>query len=87
MADKLKEMEFEEALENLESIVSKLEAGDLSLDEALKAYEQGVRLADICSKKLDSAQRRVEVLMKSSGGLKTVPFEEGSKDAPSKKKR
>ena len=79
-----REMPFETALKKLESIVLNLEKGDVSLEEALKSYEEGVKMADICSKRLTEAGRRVEVLMKTSGGkFKTAPFE----DETPKKKR
>ena len=77
MSEVKKEMEFESALKKLESIVENLESGDLSLDAALKQYEEGVRLADLCSKRLSEAEKKVEVLVKASGGkLKTAPFKE-----------
>ena len=75
MSDEKKEIEFETALKKLENIVENLETGDLSLEQALKQYEEGVRLADICSKRLTEAEKKVEVLMKTGGGkLKTAPF-------------
>ena len=76
MTEEKKEVAFESALKKLESIVESLENGEISLEEALKAYEEGVKMADICSKRLTEAERRVEVLMKTSGGkFKTAPFE------------
>lgn len=79
MADN-KEMEFEPALKKLEAIVQKLEDGELSLEDALKQFEEGVRLADLCSKRLTEAEKKVEVLMKTTGGkFKTEPFEETEK--------
>ena len=76
MADEKKEMEFEAALKRLENIVENLENGELSLEAALKQYEEGVRMADICSKRLTEAEKKVEVLMKTGGGkLKAAPFE------------
>jgi exodeoxyribonuclease VII small subunit len=75
MNEEKKEIEFESALKKLETIVENLENGDLSLEAALKQYEEGVRMADICSKRLNDAQKKVEVLMKTSGGkLKAAPF-------------
>ncbi len=68
MAEDKKEIEFEVALKKLEAIVENLEGGDLSLDAALKQYEEGVRLADACSKRLSEAEKKVEVLMKTLGG-------------------
>ena len=80
-----KEIEFEQALKKLESIVANLENGDLSLEQALKQYEEGVKMADVCSKRLSEAQKRVEVLMKTAGGkFKTETFESEEK---SKKKK
>ena len=70
------EMKFEAALERLEEIVSKLEAGSLSLDEALKSYEEGVRLARLCTKQLTEAEKKIEILTKAlSGELEAVPFD------------
>jgi len=81
MSSEPKEIEFEAALKKLESIVEKLEGGDLSLEDALKQYEEGVRMADVCSKRLTEAEKKVEVLMKtSSGKLKAAPFEEKTED-------
>ena len=75
MSDEKKEVEFETALKKLETIVENLENGDLSLENALKQYEEGVRMAEVCSKRLAAAEKKVEILMKTSGGkLKTAPF-------------
>lgn len=66
---------FETALKKLEDIVRRLEGGSLSLDESLKAFEEGVRHASFCSKKLDEAERRVEVLLKrKDGSFSHEPF-------------
>jgi len=59
---------FETALRKLEDIVRKLETGDLSLDESLKVFEEGVRYAGFCSKKLEEAEKRVELLLKQKNG-------------------
>lgn len=85
MAEEKKEVEFEVALKKLEGIVESLENGDVSLEEALKAYEEGVKMAEICSKRLTEAQRRVEVLMKTGGKFKTAPLE-GPDEGKKKKK-
>ena len=88
MAQETKEIEFETALKKLESIVEKLENGDLSLEEALKQYEEGVHMADLCSKRITEAEKRVEVLMKtSSGKWKTAPFEEKEDHSEKTKKK
>lgn len=63
---------FEESLENLEEIVDRLENGDLGLDDALEKFEEGVRLARFCRKKLDEAERKIEILMKKDGKITSV---------------
>ncbi len=78
-----KEMEFEPALKRLEAIVEQLEGGDLSLEQALKAYEEGVRMADVCSKRLTEAEKKVETLMKTAGGkFRTEPLAGDEDTAP-----
>lgn len=70
------DMKFEAALERLEEIVSKLEDGSLSLDDALKSYEEGVKLARLCTKQLTEAEKKIEILTKALGGeLEAVPFD------------
>lgn len=67
---------FETALKKLEDIVRRLEGGSLSLDDSLKAFEEGVKHAAFCTKKLDEAERKVEVLLKRKDGSFTrEPFE------------
>jgi len=66
---------FEDALGKLEKIVSKLEKGDIPLEESLKRFEEGVRLSRWCNHKLDEAEKRVEILLKDKEGtLKPQPF-------------
>ena len=66
---------FEDALSRLEEIVHKMEAGDLSLDESLKSFEEGIKLVRICSKKLEEAERRIDILVKNEqGDLSLTPF-------------
>jgi exodeoxyribonuclease VII small subunit len=65
---------FEEALGRLEDIVKKMEAGDMTLEESLKAFEEGIKLARLCSRKLDEAERRVEILLKQEEELVIKPF-------------
>ena len=64
----MKEMAFEKALEKLEKIVQQLEEGELSLDDSLKKYEEGVKLARACQGKLSKAKERIEVLIKDKKG-------------------
>jgi exodeoxyribonuclease VII small subunit len=72
-----KEKAFEEALQELEEIVSRLEHGDLPLEQALQLFEEGVRLSRLCHAKLDEAQKRVEIVLKDESGKMTAhPFEQ-----------
>ncbi len=67
---------FEDALGRLEKIVSKLEDGDIALEESLKLFEEGIRLSRFCNQKLDEAERRVELLLKGKDGtMKPFPFD------------
>jgi exodeoxyribonuclease VII small subunit len=59
---------FEQALQQLEQIVQKLEKGDLALEESLKLYEEGIRLSRLCHAKLEEAEGKIELLMKDSRG-------------------
>jgi exodeoxyribonuclease VII small subunit len=59
---------FESVLKKLEEVVNRLEGGELSLDDSLKAFEEGVKYANFCSKKLDEAESRVELLLKQKDG-------------------
>jgi exodeoxyribonuclease VII small subunit len=60
--------DFEAALKRLEEIVSKLEEGELSLEQSVKLFEEGMEISRFCGKKLDDAERRVEVLLKRTDG-------------------
>ena len=71
------EKKFEAALARLEDIVKELETGDLPLEQSLKLFEEGIKLSRICNKRLEEAERRVEILLKDkTGALTTQPFRE-----------
>jgi exodeoxyribonuclease VII small subunit len=59
---------FESALEELEGVVEQLESGDLSLEDALAAFEKGVGLVKYCNQKLNEVERKVELLLKDKEG-------------------
>ena len=59
---------FETSLKKLEDAVNRLESGDLPLDESLKVFEEGIKHAAICSRKLNEAEKRVELLLKQRDG-------------------
>ncbi len=70
------EKKFEVALARLEEIVQELEKGDLPLEQSLKFFEEGIKLSRICSKRLEEAERKVEILLKDTSGKLTIkPFE------------
>ncbi len=80
---------FEQALQQLEQIVQKLEKGELPLEDSLKLYEDGIRLSRLCHAKLEEAEGRIEVLLKdargepvtdAAGRPKTRPVPAGDED-------
>ena len=84
---------FEAALKQLEEIVQRLEKGELSLEESLKLYEEGIELSRLCHGKLEEAEGKIEVLLKNARGdlvrdadgkPKTQPFAapQGDDDVP-----
>ncbi len=71
------EKKFEAAMARLEEIVNELEKGDLPLEQSLKLFEEGIKLSRICNKRLEEAERNVEILIKDkNGNIKAEPFEE-----------
>ncbi len=66
--DDIKAMKFEDAMGELESIVKKLEAGEVKLDDAIAAYERGDALKKHCEAKLAEAQSRIDTIVKAAGG-------------------
>jgi exodeoxyribonuclease VII small subunit len=68
--------DFEKSLARLEEVVKHLESTDLSLDEAMKLFEEGVKLSRECQKQLEEAEGRVEVLLKKADGkIVAAPFD------------
>jgi exodeoxyribonuclease VII small subunit len=72
----LEEVGFEQALARLETIVDRLEQGDLELEQALAAFEEGVALTRRCAGQLEDAERRIEVLVREGEKWIARPFEE-----------
>ena len=68
----LEKMTFEDAMKELENLVDALDKGDVSLDEAIAAYDRGSQLKDHCQKKLNEAKMKVETI-KSSGESNFIP--------------
>lgn len=65
---------FEQAMEALESIVAKLESGDVPLETAIELFQEGMRLSSLCGQKLEQVERRIEMLVEGEGGLARKPF-------------
>lgn len=66
---------FEESLDRLEKIVAQLEKGDVSLDQALQLFDEGMKLSTSCRKELEEAEGKVEILLKRNGKLQPEAFE------------
>ena len=65
---------FEDSLARLEEITQELESGELSLEESLKKFDEGIKLTEYCNKKLSEARTKVNKLLKKSDGLEEEPF-------------
>lgn len=72
MAAAKKTIEFEKALDQLETLVDEMENGDLSLEESLKSFERGIKLTRDCQSALANAEQKVQMLIEENGQLKTV---------------
>jgi len=74
---------FEKALTQLEDLVREMESDELPLEDLIKKYEQGTRLHQVCEKRLDEAQGRIDLIRKKRNGETVVePFDEGNEPAP-----
>jgi exodeoxyribonuclease VII small subunit len=66
---------FEQSLKQLETIVAQMERGDISLEESIKLFEEGTKLAEQCKQQLAEAEGKVEILIKQrNGAMKREPF-------------
>lgn len=66
---------FEQALDRLETIVSEMESGALSLEDMMGRFEEGQALVKVCSEKLNQVERRIEILVKEGDKVTAKPFE------------
>ena len=80
MSGNKKGFEFEHSLAELESLVQKMESGDMTLEQSLKAFEEGVKLTRDCQKALTEAEQKVQLLLEKNGELKTEPFESAGEE-------
>ncbi len=78
-----REKKFEDAIEELDKIVEQLESGDLSLQDSLAVFEEGVGLVKYCNKKLTEVEKKIELLVKDKEGrLQLEPLTEGGDEEP-----
>lgn len=71
-----KSFDFEKSLENLEELVSAMEEGELSLEDSLKAFEQGIKLTRECQSALKNAEQKVQVLINENGDTEEIDIED-----------
>ncbi|HLC25777.1 MAG TPA: exodeoxyribonuclease VII small subunit [bacterium] len=80
----MSEPTFEEALKRLENIASELEKENVDLETSLKLFEEGVMLSRTCARKLEEAEKKIEMLTREeSGRLNRVPFDPGTLETES----
>lgn len=78
---KRKKLSYEEAVTELESLVARLEQGDISLEESLKLYENGVLLTRDCQESLQAAEQKVQMLLQQSSQSKLVDFKPNNSES------
>jgi exodeoxyribonuclease VII small subunit len=78
VAKKDDKFDFEKALQELESLVEKMEEGDMSLEDSMKQFERGVALTRSCQQALASAEQKVQILLQNAGKDTLVAFEEAN---------
>ncbi|HVN86049.1 MAG TPA: exodeoxyribonuclease VII small subunit [Candidatus Binatia bacterium] len=74
---------FEEAMRELEAIVARIESGEMGLEDALAAFEQGIALVRVLNDKLNQAEKRVEILTRDADGGVRLQAATDPKDEPS----
>jgi exodeoxyribonuclease VII small subunit len=70
-------LSFEEAMDQLEQLVGKLENGDVPLEKAIDLFQEGMKLSHLCSQKLEQVERKIEMLVEENGVLSKKPFSNG----------
>mgnify|MGYP003592782385 FL=1 len=70
----MEEINFEEAMKKLEQITAELEKGDLSLDESVKKFEEGIKLSKECNKILEDSEKRINILINNDGNITEENF-------------
>lgn len=80
MAKAKKSIDFEHSLDRLEELVEDMENGDLTLEESLKAFEQGIKLTRECQSALLEAEQKVQMLIEKNGQLERVNLDSDGSD-------
>lgn len=75
MARKKATPDFDHSLSELQTLVERMETGDLSLEDSLTAFEQGIRLTRDCQAALDQAEQKVRILLERDGEITDAPFD------------
>ena len=75
MARKKAALDFEQSLADLQTLVERLENGELSLEDSLSAFEQGIGLTRDCQAALSQAEQKVQILLERNGELEQAPFD------------
>ncbi|HYE76664.1 MAG TPA: exodeoxyribonuclease VII small subunit, partial [bacterium] len=87
MSESPNEPSFEQAMERLEEIVGAMEGERMALDEMVCSYEEGMRLLKVCRQRIESARRRVELIVAETEGKATLaPFEPGAAEESAEEK-
>ena len=71
----MEENNFEKSMENLENIVTELEKGELNLDESVKKFEEGMKIAKQCKNILENAEKKITILLEKNGDFEEKPFD------------
>jgi exodeoxyribonuclease VII small subunit len=74
-------LSFEEAMDQLEQLVGKLENGDVPLEKAIDLFQEGMKLSHLCSQKLEQVERKIEMLVEENGALIKKPFSSGTDES------
>lgn len=70
----MEENNFEKSMENLENIVTELEKGELNLDESVKKFEEGMKIAKQCNNILENAEKKITILLEKNGDFEEKPL-------------
>jgi exodeoxyribonuclease VII small subunit len=81
MSTSKKAFQLEQSLQELEGLVQQMESGDLSLEESLKSFEKGIKITRSCQQALDSAQRKVQVLIEKNASSELKDFDGNSPES------